>query len=159
VGIPRLALDGIGRGHVHDRTSVPALDHRAGDALRHEELPAQVHVEDPVPSVGRDVEEGLLPGDPRVVDQHVDAAEEPLGGHHHRVDLFLLGDVEGPSRDGLAGRVELGDGRLHLALVEAAEEDAALLLQEPPSRRQADAPATARDEHPRAAQPAHPGGF
>ena len=139
--------------HVHDHAA-PARDHPPRDRLRHQEHPAQVHPQDPVPLRHVHLEEGILVGDPRIVDEHVDRTERGLGGVHETVDVFVTPDVTRHAVQG-SDRRQFVHRRTHLVGIQPAEVDAAAFLQEPADRGLADAATPAGDQDTLVGQAAH----
>ena len=96
--------------------------------------------------LGGDVEERLLPGDPRVVDQDVDALERAIRIVHEARDVFVATHVTRGPADPPEG-AQVPDRLLDLGGVDATEEDAGLLLEEAPGGRATDAAAAAAHEN------------
>ena len=101
-----------GGRHVDDRTRRPVLDHAARHRLADQEVTLEVDVQNGVPFLLADLEEGRALQDPGVVHQDVEAAQE----------VVRLGDEALDVRSGVGGtlhgdrpaprRLDLTDGAL-----------------------------------------------
>ena len=114
------------------------------DRLPDEEHAAQVDLDDPVPVLGRDVEERFAPGDAGVVGEHVDAAQRSGSVGHQPVDVLDLADVA----DGAADRwvVELAERFSDTFRLVAAQVHSSAFLEKTSRSGQPDAATAPGDE-------------
>ena len=81
--------------------------HAARRFLRDEEDPLEIGVDDPVPILLRQIEEGARGGDAGIVDEDVERAERRHGLGHGRLDRSPLRDVEPDRHGGAAALADL----------------------------------------------------
>jgi len=129
VALPEVALDAHHRRGVHDAPVARLLQvgiHRLGAV----EDPRQVHVDDLLPLLGRRILERRVAGNPRIVDQDVDAAEVGEDSLRRRRSLRQIGGVDGVETHLVALRGQGSRERLPRLLVDVPDGDGRSFGQE-----------------------------
>ena len=135
---------GVDRAHVDDRAGTAAfaralLDHLPRGCLTGEECPLEVHAENAVELLFRQIEKRRVIDNAGVVDEHVDAAVhlERLGDQVVHVELFR--DVAVDEIRGATALADLGDNAIAGVVIHVRDDDLGALAGEPHGTSLADA--------------------
>ena len=137
IGGSRPSLTCNGR-QVDDTSAVSLLDHLTGCSLHAEERSFGVHAMDAIPVIFRYIHELSLPGDRRVVDENVYAAQIPGGVSHDALDISQLAHVRLNGDCAPARLRNLGPGSFNGLTVDVDHGHVCAFLGEEESGRLAD---------------------